>query len=561
MWVAYTPIHVDIVESLPTDCVDMSDVNDCASEIFCMFPTISELLEHTLLPIAHVFDDTNSIIDHVCCYNIPSVTSEPTCNASTWSTVYDSAVTAFLMLHLLLSHVSYRTLYEAIKTKQLLGFPHSLRHIKLSELPVCEIDRLTKSHVKPKTGYARNRAEYPGEMWHSDLKGPFRVKSIRGFYYWMTFIDDFSGYCYVYFLKYKSDALIYGLKRFVADVLIPFGIEFCVLVHDPGGEYSGQSFQKYCYNHGITPQPIPSKNPHYNGVAENKNRILAAGLRATRLYAKLPAYLWCCIVETVNDMLNITPRAKDEYITPYYRWHGFHPTVSNLHIIGAECYLHDPDYSSSSLKNTSEIVRFLGYVHHSRSTYRLWRPSTGKLLESNHVTFIRTPLKLVSPYDIKYINDTTITADDDIEFQTVTDQLEFEKLLMHERKNENDDPWMENDGVDTIGRSAQQRKMTISASDDSFKRRRIDSSDRGDWPPLTSVDRFCSASSITPRIDVENCARDIQVAESAPGSNMRTAAEQAPHILSREHLSLPIAIRRTRLNIVTPERFLHLLSL
>ena len=128
-----------------------------------MFPTISELLEHTLLPISHVFDDTNSIIDHVCCYNIPSVASETTCNASTWSTVYDSAVTAFLMLHLLLSHVSYRTLYEAIKTKQLLGFPHSLKHIKLSELPVCEIDRLTKSHVKPKTGYARNRAEYPGK--------------------------------------------------------------------------------------------------------------------------------------------------------------------------------------------------------------------------------------------------------------------------------------------------------------------------------------------------------------------------------------------------------------
>ena len=58
---------------------------------------------------------------------------------------------------------------------------------------------------------------------------------------------------------------------------------------------------------------------------------------------------------------------------------------------------------------------------------------------------------------------------------------------MHERNVENDDPWMYDDGVD-ISRSVQQRKMTISAPDDSNKRMRIDSIDMEDWPPLTSVD-------------------------------------------------------------------------
>ena len=60
------------------------------------------------------------------------------------------------------------------------------------------------------------------------------------------------------FLKIKSDALIFGLKRFVAEVLHPFGITNCVLIHDPGGEYSSHEFQKYCYDNGIQPNPIPA---------------------------------------------------------------------------------------------------------------------------------------------------------------------------------------------------------------------------------------------------------------------------------------------------------------
>ena len=87
----------------------------------------------------------------------------------------------------------------------------------------------------------------PGAMWHSDITGPFRVKSIRGYYYWITFIDDYSGFTFLYFLRFKSDALVCGLKRFVAEVLVPYGIQSCILVHDPGGEYDATAFQTYCY--------------------------------------------------------------------------------------------------------------------------------------------------------------------------------------------------------------------------------------------------------------------------------------------------------------------------
>ena len=40
---------------------------------------------------------------------------------------------------------------------------------------------------------------------HSDVKGPLPVRSIEGFRYWVTFIDDKSRFWAVYGIKHKSD--------------------------------------------------------------------------------------------------------------------------------------------------------------------------------------------------------------------------------------------------------------------------------------------------------------------------------------------------------------------
>ena len=40
---------------------------------------------------------------------------------------------------------------------------------------------------------------------HSDVCGPFEVNAIGGFRFFVTFIDDFSGYCWVYLIREKSE--------------------------------------------------------------------------------------------------------------------------------------------------------------------------------------------------------------------------------------------------------------------------------------------------------------------------------------------------------------------
>jgi hypothetical protein len=49
------------------------------------------------------------------------------------------------------------------------------------------------------------RASYPLELMHADLCGPMQNESIGGNRYSITFIDDFSIMCWVYFLRNKSD--------------------------------------------------------------------------------------------------------------------------------------------------------------------------------------------------------------------------------------------------------------------------------------------------------------------------------------------------------------------
>ena len=59
------------------------------------------------------------------------------------------------------------------------------------------------------------RASSPLELIHSDLMGPFPHLSMNRVRYVLTFLDDFSRYTWVYFLRKKSEVFEH-LKDFKA---------------------------------------------------------------------------------------------------------------------------------------------------------------------------------------------------------------------------------------------------------------------------------------------------------------------------------------------------------
>ena len=83
------------------------------------------------------------------------------------------------------------------------------------KLPRCEPCLAGKATIKP-FGKAM-RASSPLELIHSDICGPMNVKARHGAIYFITLIDDYSRYGYVYLLSHHYEALDV-FKRFVAEV-------------------------------------------------------------------------------------------------------------------------------------------------------------------------------------------------------------------------------------------------------------------------------------------------------------------------------------------------------
>ena len=88
--------------------------------------------------------------------------------------------------------------------------------------------------------------------------------------YFVTFIDDFSKFYYIYLLHSKDEVL----RKFMVyktEVENQCNVKIKRLRSYRGGEYH---FQEYCENVGIIHETSTPYTPQQNGVAERKNRTL-----------------------------------------------------------------------------------------------------------------------------------------------------------------------------------------------------------------------------------------------------------------------------------------------
>ncbi len=102
---------------------------------------------------------------------------------------------------------------------------------------------------------------------HTDVSGLMKMRSIGGANYFVTFIDDYSHYTVVYFLKEKSEVFT-KFKEFEAKVTNQMGKTIKVLRLDNGGEYTLKEFEQFLKQKGIKHQVTILKTPEQNGVAE-----------------------------------------------------------------------------------------------------------------------------------------------------------------------------------------------------------------------------------------------------------------------------------------------------
>jgi hypothetical protein len=109
--------------------------------------------------------------------------------------------------------------------------------LDFSNLDYC-IDCIKEKYVKQiKKGVKRSVRIL--EMLHTNICGPFPVKYVYGFDSYITFIDDFSRYGYIYPNKERSEALD-NFKIFKAEVENWHDLKIKIVNSDRGGESYGR---------------------------------------------------------------------------------------------------------------------------------------------------------------------------------------------------------------------------------------------------------------------------------------------------------------------------------
>ncbi|MCO5611452.1 hypothetical protein L7F22_065705 [Adiantum nelumboides] len=241
----------------------------------------------------------------------------------------------------------------------------------------------------------------PRHLVHSDVCGPMRTSSVGNSLYFVTFIDDFSRFCWVYPLKAKSDVFAV-FQHYVSMVENETGCKVQILRIDRGGEYMSGAFKDFLGKKGIKHQCTMPYTPQQNGVAERKNRSLMEMARCMLKAKSLPHKLWMEAVACATHVLNRCPTRALKTITPYESWYDRKPSVSYLRVFGCLAYAHIPQQLRGKLDDKAVKCIFVGYSSGSKG-YRLYNPATNKIFESCDVIFAETTAQPMVAFDVPHI--------------------------------------------------------------------------------------------------------------------------------------------------------------
>ena len=199
----------------------------------------------------------------------------------------------------------------------------------------------------------------------------YHTPSIGGAKYFVTFIDDYTWCCAVYFMKHKLEVFDKFIE-FEASVTNDVGKAIGTLRTDNGGEYLSTELQNYLKEKGIRHELTVPHSPQQNGVAERMNQTLVESTRRMIAHAALSNIFWAEAISTAAYVRNRLPTtALKENETPYGWWYGRKPDVSHFRVFGCMAYAHVPDNERQKLDKKSKKMRFVGYSLTSKG-YRLF---------------------------------------------------------------------------------------------------------------------------------------------------------------------------------------------
>ena len=154
-----------------------------------------------------------------------------------------------------------------------------------------------------------------------DLCGPLPEASLGGSLYFLLLVDDYSRFCWGFFLQQKSEAFR-SFSQWFPLAQNESGHTLKTLRSDKGGEFTSHDMSQFCSQHGIQQEFANTSTPSENGVVERKNKTILEMARSMLTHHSLSPSLWAEVVAIDVHVFNRSPTQAVLQRTPFEAYFG-----------------------------------------------------------------------------------------------------------------------------------------------------------------------------------------------------------------------------------------------
>lgn len=326
--------------------------------------------------------------------------------------------------HERLGHIGKKVLRES--APHVRGLPDG----KLVTPSDCDTCAKSKSQRVPRktAGEEDRKSSKPLERVFSDVVGPMKNQSMAKSRYFVTLLDECSGYSLIRFVDRKSqvaDSVVEMVLELESLFTFKTGKMICInrnnvkwLRTDGGGEYIGDEFKSWLQRRGIIHEVTTAYSPESNGAAERLNRTLLDMARSMMLHLEVPRLeLWAEAVNTACFLRNRLVTDSCRYgMTPYEVIHGKRPKLGHVRVFGSRTYVHKQKEARDGKFDSRAVTGIL--VGFGRgNAYRVLLDDDKRVIETQDVRIVERPMESTKNEGqeemIEYdLSDTTVIFDD-----------------------------------------------------------------------------------------------------------------------------------------------------
>ncbi|GJX66819.1 putative ribonuclease H-like domain-containing protein [Tanacetum coccineum] len=307
--------------------------------------------------------------------------------------------------HRRMAHVNYKNMNKLVQDSLVRGLPPKLFKNDHTCVACCK-GKQHKATYKAIT--VVSSISEPLQLLHMDLFGPTSIRSINHKFYCLVITDDYSRFCWVFFLETKDETYSI-LKDFISLVENQLNKKVKAIRCDNGTEFKNAKLIELCGEKGIKRDYSNARTPQQNGVAKRKNRTLIEAARTMLADSKLPTMFWTEAVSTACYVLNRVLITNPHNKTPYALLTGKTPSISHFKPFGCHVTILNTSDHLGKFDGKADEGYLVGYSASNRA-YRVYNMANKRVEETMNLRFLEEKANIQGighewSFDLDYLTD------------------------------------------------------------------------------------------------------------------------------------------------------------